>query len=73
MKKILLLLLTILGTFVLWMNVTPGHFQESCCGNVEYSRRVTSVGCITFCDSKPISQILINNFLVFASIFDFYK
>ena len=73
LKKILFGTLSIFILFVLWMNVTTGHFQETCCGHVEYSTRNTSLGCITLCDSRTITEVLFNKFLITTSVFDLYK
>lgn len=73
-------LILILGGFVIWMNLTPGHFQETkgCCScQIEYvsdteleNRRVKP--CITLC--VPICRhSFIEKLEVILAYLDFYR
>lgn len=69
MKKIGLSVLVVFVLFILWMNLTPGHFQLDCNGGISYLEKDHSCQLLP----KPISQNVINSFLLAFSNIDIYK
>jgi hypothetical protein len=66
---ILILVFSLFFLFILWMNVTPGHYRSFCC-SVSYMEDKNARGiCIDFC--PPFTWR--DKFLVKLSIIDFYK
>ena len=77
LKKIGIVLITLFAIFVLWMNVTPGHFQSSCCGKIIYQQHdiddplYSDMCSIGFC--TPSFSVFFAPLFVTASYIDFYK
>ena len=72
MKFLKIIFVTVIGLFILfivWMNLTPGHYQVFC-GTVAYSNHPIYCGLYR---EKPMSQIMTEKFYLFLDNFDFNK
>lgn len=76
LKLVLLVMVLVCGAFVLWMNLTPGHFQrEPCVGDISYINDRQLRLCseyLAFHHSYPPTNWL-EKFELVASNLDFYK
>ncbi len=75
MKLLTILILgmiVIFGGFIIWMNLTPGHFQfEGCCPRkVVYKQGEQKMFCIMLCMDQNTS---FEKFIVGLSVLDLYK
>lgn len=72
---IFLIIILITSIFVLWMNLTPGHFQRDCCSNkVDYIKRDRFSCLLLLCvPPNPDKGINFNNLKLMFSLFDFNK
>jgi len=69
MKKVVYLLLLAFVIFILWMNLTSGYFQWDCNGGVSYLEKDHSCQLLP----KPMSQNVLNSFLIAFSNLDINK
>ena len=61
-KKIFYLIIALFALFVAWMNLTPGHFQEGCCGISYSTEENCKVQNVIYCTpqtglGKPMNQL----------------
>lgn len=72
------ILTTILLLVILWMNITPGHFQEAYCGcDIEYyeypKEKIEGLMCPAGCIDKNILGKIFDSILLKLSILDLTK
>lgn len=77
---LLTVLVGIVGSALVWMNLTPGHFQKDPCGcGVSYiviketPLRCTALQGLKNCSEKSTINNLIETVLSASSLVDFYK
>lgn len=46
---IVMIILSIFLLLIFLLNLTPGFFQESCCGKIVYISKIAGGSCIDFC------------------------